>query len=211
MRISKDPEERRTEILDAAEKLFAEKGYAKTTVNDIISSIGIAKGTFYYYFKSKEDVLKAQVFRILDVTEHAMTAVVNDPSMNAMEKMFVVIAGLDKEKKVELLEEFHKIDNSEMRLMLLKEGMGRFASLVTSIVEQGIDEGVFKTEYPREAVEFLIIYDQIVFVSGIFNWEKEEFRHKTEAFIAIMERLLGAEKGAFGFIYERISSILDQM
>lgn len=46
MRISKEAEERRNEILDTAEMLFFTKGYTKTTVNDVLQAIGIAKGTF---------------------------------------------------------------------------------------------------------------------------------------------------------------------
>lgn len=53
MRIIKEYEERRKEILETAERLFLTKGYTKTTVNDILKEIGIAKGTFYHYFKSK--------------------------------------------------------------------------------------------------------------------------------------------------------------
>jgi AcrR family transcriptional regulator len=46
--------------------LFFTKGYAKTTVNDVLQEIGIAKGTFYYYFKSKEEVMDAVVMRFID-------------------------------------------------------------------------------------------------------------------------------------------------
>lgn len=57
MRFSKKPDERKNEILDAAEMLFGTKGYSKTTNNDILNEVGIAKGTFYYYFQSKEEVM----------------------------------------------------------------------------------------------------------------------------------------------------------
>ncbi|MCL2318498.1 MAG: TetR/AcrR family transcriptional regulator, partial [Treponema sp.] len=63
MRIVKEPEIRKNEILDAAEKLFGHKGYGSATINDILGMVNIAKGTFYYYFKSKEDVLDALVER----------------------------------------------------------------------------------------------------------------------------------------------------
>ncbi|MDF2532153.1 MAG: TetR family transcriptional regulator [Clostridia bacterium] len=63
MRITKEYDERRNEILDTAEKLFHAKGYEKCTVNDILKEISIAKGTFYHYFRSKEEVLDAIVSR----------------------------------------------------------------------------------------------------------------------------------------------------
>lgn len=50
MRIVKDGGERRKELLDTARRLFISKGYEKTSINDILKEVGIAKGTFYYYF-----------------------------------------------------------------------------------------------------------------------------------------------------------------
>lgn len=49
--------DRRERIIGAAWKLFREKGFAETTINDIINEAGISKGTFYYYFRSKDDLL----------------------------------------------------------------------------------------------------------------------------------------------------------
>ena len=59
MKTVKDAELRRQEILMTAKKLFIKKGYDKTSVNDILKVVDIAKGTFYYYFSSKEEVLEA--------------------------------------------------------------------------------------------------------------------------------------------------------
>jgi AcrR family transcriptional regulator len=52
MRVTKDPEIRRKELMDAAEKLFLEHGYEETAVSDIVKKTGVAQGTFYYYFKN---------------------------------------------------------------------------------------------------------------------------------------------------------------
>ena len=57
VRITKEYDERLTEFLETAQQLFFQKGYEKTSVNDIIKKIGVAKGTFYHYFKSKKDLL----------------------------------------------------------------------------------------------------------------------------------------------------------
>lgn len=65
-RVVKEAEARRNEILDAAEILFTGKGYAKTTIIDILEAVGIAKGTFYYHFKSKEEVMDAIIDRIVE-------------------------------------------------------------------------------------------------------------------------------------------------
>ncbi|MDD4095259.1 MAG: TetR/AcrR family transcriptional regulator [Oscillospiraceae bacterium] len=59
MRISKSPQERKTEIIEAALALFMENGYEGTSVSMIVSKVGVAQGLFYYYFKSKEDVFQS--------------------------------------------------------------------------------------------------------------------------------------------------------
>lgn len=56
MRIVKDPEERKKEILDGALRVFATKGYDKTTITDIAKELGISQGLCYRYYASKEDI-----------------------------------------------------------------------------------------------------------------------------------------------------------
>ena len=60
-RVVKDYDERYAEFLEAAQQLFFSKGYERTTVQEIIKMVGVAKGTFYYYFGSKQAVLEAVV------------------------------------------------------------------------------------------------------------------------------------------------------
>ena len=59
MRESKDSEIRRDEFVAAAEKLFRENGIVETTINAIVKEMDVAKGLFYYYFESKDDVIDA--------------------------------------------------------------------------------------------------------------------------------------------------------
>ena len=64
MRIVKEAEERKNEILDEAAALFAKKGYDGTSIGDILEKVGVARGTLYYHFRSKEEILDALVERI---------------------------------------------------------------------------------------------------------------------------------------------------
>ena len=64
MRVVKEAAVRKNEILDAAEELFVTKGFDKTSTNDILERVGIARGTLYYHFKSKEEILNAMIERI---------------------------------------------------------------------------------------------------------------------------------------------------
>jgi len=57
------PEERQAQIVDAAAKLFAEKGFDGTSIDDIAEACGVAPGLIYHYFDSKTDILKALMER----------------------------------------------------------------------------------------------------------------------------------------------------
>ena len=63
---TKQPEIRRDQLLDAAERLFAKKGLAESTVADIAEEAGVAKGTFYLYFPSKDHCVVAVKKRLAD-------------------------------------------------------------------------------------------------------------------------------------------------
>ncbi len=58
-RIARAPDERRSEPITCAQKLFYTKGYESTSVSDIVTEVGAAKGTFYHYFESKQAILEA--------------------------------------------------------------------------------------------------------------------------------------------------------
>jgi AcrR family transcriptional regulator len=93
-RITKDPEVRRNELMDVAERLFAEKGYDHTSPSDIIREAGVAQGTFYYYFKSKDDLVRAVIVRYIERYKQYASEVAADPGLDAPEKVRRISDGL---------------------------------------------------------------------------------------------------------------------
>lgn len=200
MRIIKDPEERKAEILDTAKRLFTSKGYNQTTIQDILNEIGIAKGTFYYYFKSKEEVMDDIIMRIVNEDVAAAREIENNPELPAIPKMFQILFAQKPQNggsKEKMIEQFHQPNNAEMHQKSLVQSILHMTPVLTRVIEQGIRENVMATDYPQETVEFLIASAQIVFDEGLFHWEPNEAKKKVEAFISIMEATLGAEKGSF--------------
>lgn len=200
MRILKDPEERKSEILDAAEKLFTTKGYGETTILDILNEIGIAKGTFYYYFKSKEEVMDAVIARIVSADAAAAQRIADDPGLPAIDKLFRVLVaqrprGGDVKEK--MIGQFHRPGNAEMHQKSVVQSILHLTPVLTQIVEQGIRENVIAADYPRETVEFLLAAAQVIFDGGLFHWEPDQASRKARAFIRMMEAALGAEKCSF--------------
>ncbi len=206
MRISKSPEDRKKEIVDVAEELFTTKGYSQTTINDILRKIGIAKGTFYYYFKSKEDVMDAIVERFIEIGVKAAEKIAADPNLKAPEKILQIIMAQnpDESGKDRMIEELHQVNNAEMHQKSLVETIVRLTPILTKVIEQGIREGTFKTPYPKETVEVLLVSSSFLFDEGIFQWEPAELMQKAIAFTYILETTLGAEKGSFSYLLKKL-------
>ena len=200
MRVVKDSEERRKEILDKSQMLFLTKGYAKTTINDILSQVEIAKGTFYYYYKSKEEVLDAIVSRVVDEGITKARQIIDNKNLAVEEKLLHVLLAQKIEDKPELIKNIHNINNAEMHQKSLTQFILKLSPLIGEIIQEGIDKGIFNTPYPKETAEILLASGNVIFDGGMFNWTQEEMGKKVMAFINAMEVLSGAKPGTFSFI-----------
>ena len=94
MRIVKEADVRKNEILDAAGILFSEKGYDNTSVTDIMNAVGIAKGTLYHHFKSKEDIMDALIKRQTDAIFLGAKKIAEDKSIPVKERIIRTILAL---------------------------------------------------------------------------------------------------------------------
>ncbi|HDX9621411.1 MULTISPECIES: TetR/AcrR family transcriptional regulator [Bacillus cereus group] len=205
MRIIKEYEERRKEILETAERLFLTKGYTKTTVNDILKEIGIAKGTFYHYFKSKEEVMDEIIMRIIKEDVAKAKVIVSNPNIPVLEKLFRVLMEQSPKSgdvKDKMIEQFHQPNNAEMHQKSLVQSIIHLSPVLTEILEQGIEEGIFSTSYPQETIELLLSSAQVIFDDGLFQWKPEEMMRRVKAYIKMMEVSVGAKEGSFNYMLE---------
>jgi AcrR family transcriptional regulator len=99
------PAERRTDLLDAAERLFAERGLDTTTVADITEAAGVSKGSFYVYFASRDQLVEALNSRLGDelfvVLDQVLSALVDDAATSPADGNAV---RFDAERLTELLD-----------------------------------------------------------------------------------------------------------
>ena len=161
IRIVKKPEVRKNEILYAARKFFFQKGYEQTTIQDIIDELGIAKGTFYYYFKSKIDLLDQLINRTTTEISDSLKPILR-MNMNAIEKFNKIFqtATIVKMQKIDVLLVMLKVmftdENTIIRVKMYRRMVEKSKILYSSIIKQGIKEGVFNTSYPDDAAELLM-------------------------------------------------------
>ena len=203
MRDVKDPEIRRTEIMDAAMLLFMEKGYANTTTQDIVDKVNISRGLLYYHFKNKEDILYCLVERYSEKLLRYIHVIVNDDDKTAIEKIRAFIdatiistdnvsaEGTELQKTVDLEENRYMLDKLSHKLI------EKLTIYFERIINQGISEKVFSVKYPSETAEFLMT--AYVFVSnniGIITSKKEPVKDYLNAFKIMLEQNLNT-KGLF--------------
>ena len=195
MRKVKDANERKNEILDAAEGLFTLKGYDNTSTGDILKKTGIARGTLYYHFKSKEDILDALINRIVDgqVAEIRL-AVSKQDSAKEQISSFIQAMRMDSPIAVEIVNEAHKPQNALMHQKMQRRLLDSIIPLATEMFKNGTLRGIYSTKHPEEAAEMLILHSSIVF-DDLNDMDSKTRRKKIAGFIYNMERLLGYKEG----------------
>lgn len=201
VRTVKDPQVRREEIMDSAVDLFARRGVEDTSVNDIIQKAGVAKGTFYWYFKSKEELLDALVRRETDRFIEEISSIVEEGEWNAVEKLRRILdAHNSGDEQTNVHNYFHRAENALAHQKHLIYEMRVLAPLLAGVVKQGVNEGLFDTSYPLEVVEFLIV--AIAFVLDPFTGHRirEVRASRFTAIQDVFERALGAKPGSLSFL-----------
>lgn len=151
--------ERRAELVAAAERVFTERGVANATVSDIVEAAGVAQGTFYLYFESKDDVLvavaEAVVGEIIEVAESAL-----DTEASAVDQLRAFIGALggfeEDPAAVELAELLHRPENRLLHDRLEERMVPRLVPLMEAIVVRGRAEGSFDVTDPRAAAWFVL-------------------------------------------------------
>ena len=200
MRDVKEPEIRRTEIMDAAMILFMEKGYTNTTTQDIVDKVNISRGLLYYHFKNKEDILYCLVERYSERLLKDIYSIVYDEDKSAIEKIrsFIDITIISSQnitaedtvlqKTVELKENQYMIDKLSHKLV------EKLTVYFETIINQGIEEKNFFVKYPAETAEFLMT--AYVFVSNNMSIKcskKEPVNNYLNAFKKMLEQSLNAK------------------
>ena len=141
-------EERRAQIIEAAMKVVAEKGFAKTRMDDVASESGLSKGLIYWYFKSKEDILIA-IARLLfggEIRKMGNLKVEGQTARACLEDFLdEFIADLrNLEKITPVVYEFYALAfrNATVR-SVMREFLHGFVSGIEPVIQAGMDSGEF--------------------------------------------------------------------
>ncbi len=147
-----DHQQKRGEILDAAQRLIYTKGYDEMTIQDILDMLNISKGAFYHYFDSKPALLEALVQRMMDEVGGILAPIIDDPALPALEKleMFMDTAAswkaTQKAYLMQILRIWYADHNALVRQKLTVAGRVWITPYLVRIFEQGSREGSMTLE-----------------------------------------------------------------
>lgn len=154
---TKDFDMKRNEILNCAEQLFTTKGYEVTTVNAILKEVGIAKGTFYYYFESKEEVMDAVIMRVIDTELEHAKQVLNNGKLTPIEKLITsLFRKPESEEKKVIIEQLYEANNALMKQRALQRTLEVLCPIYAEMIVEGNRKQDFSSANPLEDIQFLV-------------------------------------------------------
>ena len=189
---NKYPEETERKILEVAFRLFQEKGYDHTTIQDIVNGLGMSKGAVYHHFKSKEEIVDRLYGSKVPQIDLAGD-IARDPALTALEKLRKLfrlqLSDSGKLQVDALIAPRGARTDPRLVYMQLHAAMTQGAPAIQALLEEGIADGSITTARPRELAQALtILFNAWI---GVFPGSKEEFMGKF-AFVKALTDAMGA-------------------
>ena len=162
----------RSRIVETSWKLFHDKGFGETTINDIIREAGISKGTFYYYFRSKDNMLDT-LSDIFDAEYKRLSAELDD-EMNSFDKLvminYKVHSFINDNIDYRLLGYLYSTQIIKDHSSSLLDRNRFYFRLLEEIIEEGMKKGELTNELTvSEAVKYYSLEERALVTDWCMN------------------------------------------
>lgn len=155
-----DKAARRAQLVSAAAEVFATQGVSATSVADIVRAAGVAQGTFYLYFASKDDIILAVVEDVADQLMAGFAQAVQAPDRSPVERLRSVIGGFAEASRdqsfTDVAEFVHRRENIGLHDRFTEQFLPRLLPVIEDLVRDGVAEGSFDVPDPRAAAWFIL-------------------------------------------------------
>ncbi|MDF7666083.1 TetR/AcrR family transcriptional regulator [Bifidobacterium sp. ESL0745] len=182
------PEVTRHRILDAAQKLFAAKGYENTSIQDIINELGdLSKGAIYHHFKSKLDILDAISDEDNKKSYAQYNAFLEREDLNGLQKIReLYLSTINDSEHIERLKgALFTVDDPQN----LAESIGMWTHTLPgdlrTLIDCGIEDGSIITDYPQEAAELISLLMNMWFMPNFYPGTRSVLRHRAQCLATI--------------------------
>ena len=133
-------------IFETSMKLFSEKGYDATSIEEITATVGVAKGTLYYHFSSKEEIFNFLVeegMKLLKNSIEIKTSKCEATIDKLKEVVLIQLKGIKKYENI-LTIVMSQVWGNEPRNVLCKEKVIEYINVIQKIIEEGFAKGDIK-------------------------------------------------------------------
>lgn len=179
---NKYPEETRQLIIDVSQKLFLEKGYEQTSLQDIISCMGgLTKGAIYHHFRSKEEILIAVVEWMSNENNALMMRIRDDATLSGKEKLEKMFSSsLTDLKQREMFSVTpNLLENPKLLSYYLKMVANTIVpDFIVPVLRQGTKDGSIQTAYPDEVADMLMFLTDVWVNPIIFPMTDEQMTNR---------------------------------
>ncbi len=162
---SSPPRRRQTEVLEAAARVFHEKGYESTSIQDIAEAVGILKGSLYYYIRSKEDLLY-EILQAVHEDAFANIRLVEELDGDPLQRIRLFVTShlvFNAENLTKMGVFFHDFRSlSEERRGVIVEARDKYDDMLRRLVREGQEQQIVCPEIDPKSVSFAVM--------GMLNW-----------------------------------------
>lgn len=157
---NKYPEQTQERIVEASVKLFIEKGYEQTTIQDILDALNLSKGGLYHHFKSKEEILEAvKQKRAQYAADMLRDLIENTKAKNAKEKMKKILFQLCISTKTHSFDAVLSSQSSNPHFVMgaIQNAVTQDAPIISKLIEEGVKDGSIQTTEPTLCAEIFLL------------------------------------------------------
>lgn len=191
-------EKRKQELLKIAYRLIILKGYEETSIDEIIAEAQIAKGTFYYHFKSKEEMLEALINMMITEQTQRAKQVLSAPLPIPQKTVAVITSLRPSSDEATIQDALNRKDNIAMHEKINRRIIDEAVPILSEVVAEGIAQGILDCDNINERVRMILIISSDMFNHASFT------SADIDVFIDTVEKILGAKKDTFGFVRQLI-------
>lgn len=182
-------------IIAAAVQLFMEKGFEKTSIQDIANTLDISKGGIYHHFKSKEEIINAVRENKANSVEEGLNKWME--TIDAPSEREKLTAILEKNLEDQEAQAFNDVLSTQIKsadfiVSMMKNSVNDSAPVFADMMKKGLEDGSITTKYPEESAEVFFLLINIWCDPVIFKADEEKI-YKRLKFVQEMMRLIGAD------------------
>ena len=157
---NKYPEQTQERIVEASIKLFIEKGYEQTTIQDILDALNLSKGGLYHHFKSKEEILEAvKQKRAQYAADMLHDLIDNTKAVNAKEKLKKILYQWGASTQTHSFDTIlsSQSNNPHFVMGALQNAVNQDAPIISKLIEEGVKDGSIQTAEPALCAEIFLL------------------------------------------------------